>query len=264
VNENVLKIVALIKYTPELVGDRRFADDFTVDRGAVPGRISELDEYTAEQAIQLAGAAGEAEITYLTMGPSAATEALRKALSMGGDKAVHVLDDALHGSDALATSLVLAKAVSRIGFDLVLTGMASTDGSMGVIPAMLAERLGIPQITYAGKVTLSGNDVTIERETDAATETVQGSLPALVSVTDRTGEARYPSFKGIMAAKKKPVETWSLADLGVDSSQVGLAPAYSKVLSSTARPPRQAGEVVKDDGEGGVRLAEYLSVQRFI
>jgi electron transfer flavoprotein beta subunit len=262
--DNVLRIVALIKYTPELTGDRRFAADMTIDRAAAPGRISELDEYTAEQALQVAEASGDAEITYLTMGPAAATDALRKALSMGGDKAVHVVDDALHGSDSLATSLVLAKALEKIGFDLVLCGMASTDAGMGVVPAMLAERLGIPQVSFAGDLKVSGTTVTIQRETDAATETIEGTLPALVSVTDRTGEARYPSFKGIMAAKKKPVETWSLADLGVEPALTGLGSAYSKVLSATARPPRQGGEVVKDDGDGGVKLAEFLTAQRFI
>jgi electron transfer flavoprotein beta subunit len=260
----VPKIVALIKYTPELTAGRKFAADFTVDRDAVAGRISELDEYTAEQAIKLAETHPETTVTYLTMGPVAAGEALRKALSMGGDDAVHVLDDSLHGSDAIATSAVLAKAIERIGFDLVLTGMASTDANMGVVASMLAERLGVPQISYAGDLKLDGSTVVIKRDSDAATETVEGSLPAVVSVTDRTGEARYPSFKGIMAAKKKPVQTWSLADLGVDTATVGLGASYSKVLSATIRPPRQSGEAVKDDGEGGIRLAEYLSGARFI
>jgi electron transfer flavoprotein beta subunit len=260
----VLRIVALIKYTPELTGDRHLGADFTLDRGAVPGRLSELDEYTVEQALQVAEAAGEAEITYLLMGPPAAADAVRKALSMGGDKAVHVTDGGLHGSDAVATSLVLATAAQKIGFDLVLCGMASTDAGMGVVPAMIAERLGIPQISFAGKLTVDGTKVSIQRDTDAATENIEGELPALVSVTDRTGEARYPSFKGIMAAKKKPVETWSLADLGIDAGSVGLDATYSKVLSATARPPRVSGDLVKDDGEGGIRLAEFLTAQKFI
>jgi electron transfer flavoprotein beta subunit len=183
---------------------------------------------------------------------------------MGGDKAVHITDDGLHGADALATSVVLARAVERIGFDLVLCGMASTDAGMGVVPAMLAERLGIPQISLAASLSLDGDRVSIEREGQAAIETVEGTLPALVSVTDRTGEARYPSFKGIMAAKRKVIETWSLADLGVDASSVGLGSAYTKVLSATPRPPRQSGEIVKDEGDGGVRLADFLSTQKFI
>jgi electron transfer flavoprotein beta subunit len=182
-----------------------------------------LDEFTVEQAlqVQVAEAVGEAEVTYLLMGPPAAGDAVRKALSMGGDKAVHVSDDTLHGSDALATSLVLASALRKIGFDLVLCGMASTDAGMGVLPAMLAERLGIAQLSFAAKPSVEGTHVTIQRDTDAGTETVEGALSALVSDTDRTDEARYPSFKGIMAAKKKPVETWLLADISVDASSVG-------------------------------------------
>lgn len=263
----MLRITALVKYVPELT-DRRFAADFTLDREAAPGRLSELDEHTTEQAIRLAEArhadGGEAELTYLTMGPPGAADALRKALSMGGDRAVHVLDPALRGSDAHATSLALACAIKRIGYDLVLCGMASTDAGLGLVPAMLAQRLQVPQISLASSLSLNGDQVTIERESQRATETIEGSLPALVSVTDRTGEARYPSFKGIMAAKKKPLETWSLRDLGIAERDGGLQAAYTRVLSATARPSRGSGELVTDEGDGGTRLAGYLSAQKFI
>jgi electron transfer flavoprotein beta subunit len=260
----VPKLVVLVKFTPDLTSDRRFLPDGTVDRGGVPGRLSELDEHAAEQALRVQEAGGGWELTYLTMGPEGAQEALRKALSMGGDAAVHVLDGALHGSDAFATSLVLAAAVRRIGFDLVVTGMASTDAGMGVVPALLAERLGVPAVTFAGRLSVAGDGVEILRDSDTSAETVTASLPALVSVTDRTGEARYPSFKGIMAAKKKPVQTWGLADLGVDPAEVGLGGARSVVLSAARRPARTAGQMVKDDGEGGQALAEFLAAQRFI
>jgi electron transfer flavoprotein beta subunit len=263
----VLRITALVKYVPEAT-DRRFAADLTLDRDSVPGRLSELDEYTAEQAIRLAeaqrAAGEEAEVTYLTMGPAGAAEAVRKALSMGGDRAVHVLDPALHGSDVHATSLVLAEAIKRLGFDLVLCGMASTDAGLGLVPAMIAERLAVPQVSLASSLSLNDDRVVIEREDQRATETVEGTLPALVSVTDRTGEARYPSFKGIMAAKKKKVETWSLENLGIAPSQAGLDAAYTKIIDTTARPPRGNGELVTDDGDGGTRLAKFLSVQKFI
>jgi electron transfer flavoprotein beta subunit len=260
----VARIVALIKYTPDLTSERHFAADSTVDRAATPGRLSELDEYAAEQSLRIVEAGGDWELTYLTMGPAEAADALRKALSMGGDGGVHVLDDGLHGSDAVATSLVLAKALQKIGFDLVVTGMASTDAGMGVVSAMLAERLGIPQVTYASKLTVTGTTVEIVRDSDTESDTVVASMPAIVSVTDQTGEARYPSFKGIMAAKKKPVETWGLADLEIDPADVGLAAARSTVLSLTARPPRQAGQLVKDEGEGGRQLAEFLVAGKFI
>jgi electron transfer flavoprotein beta subunit len=260
----VLKIVTLVKYTPDLTGDVGFADDGTVDRAAVDGLLSELDEYAAEQALRLAESVGDAEVTYLTMGPAEAVGALRKALAMGGNRAVHVMDDALHGSDVVSTSLVLAAALRKLGYDLVLCGMASTDAGMGVMPALLAERLGTPQLTYARLLTLQGENLEIERETDVAVENVVAPLPAVVSVTDRSGEARYPSFKGIMAAKKKPVETWSLADLEVPAERVGLAAGRSATLSATRRPPRQAGPRVVDEGDGGTALAGFLTAQKFI
>ena len=259
-----MKIVVLVKHVPDAASDRSFADDRTTDRAAVDGRLSELDEYAVEQALQVVEKAGEGEITYLTMGPEAAGEALRKALSMGGDAGVHVVDDALHGSDALATSLVLAKAIERLSPDLVVCGMASTDGTMSVVPAMLSERLGLPGLTLASSLSVEGGAVTIRRDGDDASTTVTASLPALVSVTDQTGEARYPSFKGIMAAKKKPVETLTLADLGVEPAQVGLGAAWTAVESVTKRPARQAGTVVTDEGDGGVKLAEFLATNKFI
>jgi electron transfer flavoprotein beta subunit len=259
-----MKIVVLVKHVPDAAGDRSFAADLTSDRAAVDGRLSELDEYAVEQALKVVEAAGEGEITYLTMGPEAAGEALRKALSMGGDAGVHVLDDALHGTDALATSLVLAKALEKLEWDLVVCGMASTDGTMSVVPAMLSERLGLPGLTLASSLSVEGTTVTIRRDGDDASTTVTASLPALVSVTDQTGEARYPSFKGIMAAKKKPVTTYSLADLGVEPGQVGLSAAWSAVESATKRPPRVAGVVVTDEGDGGVKLADYLATHKFI
>ena len=258
------KIVVLVKFTPDLTSDRGFLPDGTVDRAGTPGRLSELDEHAAEQALRVQESAPGWELVYLTMGPDGASDALRKALSMGGDAAVHVRDDALHGSDAFATSLVLAEAIKRLGFDLVVTGMASTDAGMGVVPALIAERLGVPQVTFAGRLSVSGDQVEILRDSDTRTETVTAPLPAVVSVTDRTGEARYPSFKGIMAAKKKPVENLSLADLGIDPALVGLAGARTAVLGTTRRPARTAGQLVKDDGEGGRALADFLAAQRFI
>jgi len=259
-----MKIVVLVKHVPDAASDRSFAADLTVDRAAVDGRLSELDEYAVEQALQLVEKAGEGEITFLTMGPEGAGEALRKALSMGGDAAVHVVDDALHGSDALATSLVLAKALGKLEWDLVVCGMSSTDAWMSVVPAMLSERLGVAGLTLASELTVDGGTVTIRRDGDDASTTVTAALPALVSVTDQTGEARYPSFKGIMAAKKKPVTTYTLADLGVDSDSVGLGGAWSAVDAAAKRPPRAAGVVVSDEGDGGVKLAEFLATGKFI
>ncbi|OKI47133.1 electron transfer flavoprotein subunit beta/FixA family protein [Streptomyces sp. TSRI0281] len=259
-----LRIVVCVKYVPDATGDRRFADDLTVDREDVDGLLSELDEYAVEQALRIADGVDGAEVTVLTVGPEDAKDALRKALSMGADKAVHVEDEGLHGSDAMGTSLVLAKAVGGAGFDLVICGMASTDGTMGVLPALLAERLGVAQVSLLSEVSVAGGVVTGRRDGDTASEVLEASLPAVVSVTDQSGEARYPSFKGIMAAKKKPVESLDLDDLGIGAGEVGLAGAWTVVDAVAERPARTAGTIVKDEGEGGRRLAEFLAGQKFI
>jgi electron transfer flavoprotein beta subunit len=259
-----VKIVVCVKYVPDATGDRGFNDDGTTDRESVDSLLSELDEYAIEQALKIVESGVEAEITYLTVGPDDAKDALRKALAMGGDKAIHVNDDDIVGTDALGTSLILAKAIEHAGFDLVICGMASTDASMGVVPAMLAERLGVPQVTYLDEVAVEGTVVKGRREGDVATERIEAPIPAVVSVTDRTGEARYPSFKGIMAAKKKPLESLDLDDLGIESDQVGLSAAWSTVDTATKRPPRAKGEVVEDEGEGGVQLAAFLAAKKFI
>lgn len=259
-----MKIVVCVKYVPDAQADRRFSADGTTDRAGVDGLLSELDEYAVEEALKISEAAGDTTVTVLTIGPDGASTAIRKALQMGADAGVHVLDDALHGSDSLATSLVLAEAVSRLAPDLVLTGMASTDGGMSVVPAMLAERLGMAQLTYAGALTVADGTATIERDGDASTEIVSAALPAVVSVTDQINDPRYPSFKGIMAAKKKPVQTWSLADLGIPADQVGASAAWTAVEQITARPPRQAGQVVTDEGDGGSRLVEFLAAAKLV
>jgi electron transfer flavoprotein beta subunit len=260
-----MKIVVLVKHVPDATAERTFSDtDHTTDRVGVDGLLSELDEYAIEEALKIVESS-EGEVVVLTMGPEQAADALRKGLQMGATSAVHVMDEALHGSDAIATSLVLAAAIRKIGAaDLVLTGMASTDGTMSVVPAMIAERLGLPHVGFVGELTVADRTVTGRRDGDAASETVQAVLPAIVSVTDQINEPRYPSFKGIMAAKKKPFETWSLADLGVDPADVGLSAAWSVVEDVTKRPPRTAGQVVTDDGEGGVRLVEFLVTQKFV
>jgi electron transfer flavoprotein beta subunit len=260
-----MNIVVCVKYVPDAQADRTFnASDNTTDRENVDGLLSELDEYAVEAALKLVEAS-EGEVTVVTVGPDQAADAIKKSLQMGADKGVHVNDAAVHGSDAIATSLVLAETIKKIGSpDLVITGMASTDGTMGVVPTMLAERLGLPAVTLASELTVEGGTATIRRDGDASTQTITASLPALVSVTDQINEPRYPSFKGIMAAKKKPVETWSLADLGIDASQVGLDAAWTKVESFAARPPRSQGEIVTDEGDGGTKLAEFLASRKFI
>ncbi len=259
-----MNIVVLVKQVPDSGSERNLkADDKTVDRVSANNVINEIDEYAIEEALRVQEAHG-GEVTVLTVGPEQATEAIRKALSIGADKAVHVVDPALHGSCALATSKVLAAAIRRLNPDLVLSGAESTDGRVQAMPHMIAERLGIAALTGARKLTVDGSTLTVERQTEEGYEVLTASTPALVSVWDTINEVRYPSFKGIMAAKKKPVETLSLADLGIAAEEVGAAGATSAVLEAGKRPPRQSGVKISDEGEGGVKLVEFLASEKFV
>jgi electron transfer flavoprotein beta subunit len=259
-----LNIVVLVKQVPDTESERKLVPGAgTLDRAAADGLINELDEYAIEEGLRIAEANG-GEVTILSVGPAKASESIRKALSMGADKAIHVLDDGIAGSDALATSAVLAAAISQGGFDLVIAGAESTDARTGVIPAMLAERLGMPQLTLASKVDIAGTEVTVRRVNDEGLDVVAAPLPAVISVMEKINEPRYPSFKGIMAAKKKPVQTLSLADLGVSAEAVGLGGSLTSVVDFAARPPRAAGVIVKDEGDGGVKAAAFLAERKFI
>ena len=258
-----MNIVVCVKQVPDTESERTLRPDGTVDRAAAEGVIDEIDEFAIEEGLRIAEAHG-GEVTILTMGPQKAAESIRKALSMGADKAVHLLDEALAGSDALATSYALSQVLKQTGFDLVICGAESTDARTGLVAAMLAERLGVPQLTLAGKVDIDGQAVTIRRVSDEGYEVVTARLPAVVSVVEKINEPRYPSFKGIMAAKKKPVRTLSLADAGIDPGLVGLGNAATAVADFAARPPRAAGVVVADEGDGGAKVAAFLAERKFI
>jgi electron transfer flavoprotein beta subunit len=260
-----MNIVVLIKQVPDTWSERKLSEsDFTLDRDSADAVLDEINERAVEAALQLQEAHG-GEVTVVCMGPERATEAIRKALSMGANKAVHLSDTALHGSCAVQTARALAKVIGTVGqFDLVIAGDESTDGSSGAVPAMLAELLDLPQLTRARTIETDGTKITIERETDDGLSTVTASLPAVVSVNEKINEPRYPSFKGIMAAKKKPVSTLSLADAGIDASEVGLANALSTVVQVAPRPAREAGQKIEDDGNGGVRIVEYLVAQKLV
>ena len=259
-----MNIVVCVKQVPDTAVERTLKPGAgTLDRESPDGLINELDEYAIEEGLKIAEAHG-GEVTILSMGPAKASESIRKALSMGADKAVHVSDEALAGSDALVTSLVLAEALKQTGFDLVILGSESTDARTGVVPAMLAERLGVPQLTLASKVDIDGDSVTVRRVTDDGYQVVTGPLPAVVSVVEKINEPRYPTFKGIMAAKKKPVQTLTLADIPVDAGAVGLAGSATQVADFAAQPPRAAGVIVKDEGDGGSKTAGFLAERKFI
>ena len=266
-----MNIVVCVKQVPDTWSEKKLdPSDSTLDRAATDPVMNEMDEYAVEEALKLTEAHG-GEVTVLSMGPESAVETVRKALSMGADKGVHVLDEGLHGSDAVATSLVLAKAIEKIEasgpVDLVVAGSESSDARMSVVPAMLAERLGRPQLTFAKEVTVDGGTVRIRRLTDDGYQVVEAPTPAVVSVVEKINEPRYPSFKGIMAAKKKPLETYRLGDLGVDAGEVGLGGAWTAVASFEAAPPRQAGTVVTDGGDAdqlAEKLLEFLASKKFV
>ncbi|MEV0621327.1 electron transfer flavoprotein subunit beta/FixA family protein [Nonomuraea sp. NPDC050404] len=259
-----MNIVVCVKQVPDTATERKLrSDDNTLDRDAVDGVVNELDEYAVEEALKLKEAHG-GEVTVLSMGPGRATETIRKALAMGADKAVHLSDDALHGSDALSTSYAMTQVLKKIGFDLVILGSESTDARTGVLAAMLAERLGAPQLTLANKVEVEGGSIKVQRLADYGYDVVEATLPAVVSVVEKINEPRYPSFKGIMAAKKKPVETLAIGDASIDAAQVGLAAAWSEVVDFAPAPPRAAGTIVKDEGDGGVNAADFLASKKFI
>jgi electron transfer flavoprotein beta subunit len=264
-----MKIVVCVKQVPDTWAERKLEPaDSTLDRASVDGLINELDEYAIEEGLRIAeaqrAAGQDAEVTILTMGPDKAAESIRKALSMGADQAIHLLDDGLAGSDALSTSYALAQVLKEDGFDLVICGSESTDARMGVMASMLAERLGVPQVSLASKVEIDGSDLKIRRVSEDGYFEVESTLPAVISVVEKINEPRYPSFKGIMAAKKKPVKTLTLAAAGIDAALVGPAGASTEVVDFVQRPPRQAGTIVKDEGDGGVKVAEFLAAQKFI
>ncbi|WP_233162091.1 electron transfer flavoprotein subunit beta/FixA family protein [Glycomyces salinus] len=258
-----MNIVVLVKQVPDSGLARRLDEQLRVDRNGANNVMGELDEYAVEAALQLKEAHG-GEVTVVTVGPDQASDTVRKTLAMGADKAVHVVDDAIAGSDALATSKILAAALGRLEYDLIVAGAESTDSGMGVMPHLLAARLGVPAATGVRKIELDGDGIKVEHQRDNGYDVLTASLPAIVSVWDTINTPRYSSLKGIMAAKRKPVETLSLSDLGIDPSEVGAGAAATEVRSATDRPERTAGQIVADEGEGGRALAEFLAVEKFI
>lgn len=258
-------IVVLIKQVPDTYSERKLSDgDFTLDREAADAVLDEINERAVEQALQIKESEG-GEVTVLCAGPDRASEAIRKALSMGADKAVHINDEAIAGSDVVQTAWTIANVLGTIeGTELVICGNEATDGRMGALPAILAEYLGLPQLTHMRTLEVSGDSAKGERETDEGLFEVEATLPCVVSVNEKINEPRFPSFKGIMAAKKKPVEVIALADTNVEAAQVGKDNASSKVTSSTPKPPRTAGEKVTDEGEGGNDVAKYLVAEKII
>ena len=254
-----MKIIALVKQVPDTGGERKLTASGLLDRDASERIIDEINERSLEIALRHKDADKSIEVVLMSMGPSEATTTLRKGLSMGADSAIHIVDHSLAGSDAARTAQVLAAALKQTGFDLVVAGNESTDGRGGVVPAMLAERLGVAQLTHLNSVELTGSSVSGVRSTDNGTLTAHADLPAVISITEIAAEPRFPNFKGIMTAKKKPVTTLTLADLGLEDLS-----AHSVIVSVTERPARTAGRKVVDDGNAATELAEFLAAERLI
>lgn len=266
-----MKIAICVKQVPDSWAEKKMVDG-RLDRASVDAVLNDLDEYAIEEALRIVEPLNEGSespqhtITLISMGPDRAAEAIRKGLSMGADGGILVTDDALAGSDAVATSLILSEVIAKGGFDLVFCGTESTDARMSVIPAMLAERLGWAQLTFAGsvKVDPTAKSVEIARMTESGVEMMSANFPCVISVIEKINEPRYPSFKGIMAAKKKPIENQNLADLGLEPAKVGAAGAWSVVAGANPRPPREQGVKLEDSGEGGAKLADFLIEKRLV
>lgn len=258
-----MRVVVLVKEVPDTYGDRRLdLETGLAERGASEAVLDEISERALEMALTYAAAHEGTEVIALTMAPESAAASVRKALAMGATSAVHVVGDGLRGADLGLTAEVLAAALRRTAFDLVVTGNASTDGAGGVLPAMLAELLGVPQLTALASVEVTDDAVAGVRASDAAAVRISAPLPAVVSVTEALPDPRFPNFKGVLAAKKKPYETLAVTDLGVDPDDLSVPRV---ILTAVAeRPARAAGVTIVDDGDAGTRLAEYLVQNRLV
>jgi electron transfer flavoprotein beta subunit len=252
-----MNIAVCVKQIPDPAEPGALNPDNTLKRD---GKLilDESDSYGVEMALQLVDKAGEGEVTLVSMAPKSETSGLRTALAMGAAKAVLVSDDALKGAGALDTAKVLAAAIRRTEFDLVLAATESSDGYTGTVPEQIAEVLQLPSVTFAKHIEVADGTVKVQRQTEAGYDEVEAPLPAVVSVTAGVVEPRYPSFKGIMAAKSKPVDEVKVADLGIETSAVGWAGAGQEIVAVDKAEERQAGEIVEDDGEGYQKIVAYL------
>jgi electron transfer flavoprotein beta subunit len=251
-----MNVVVCVKQIPDPAAPQSLDASYNLDRS---GKLilDEADTYGVEMALQLVDKAGSGEVTVVSMGSAADVAGLRNALAMGAAKAVIVSDDALRGTDALGTAKVLAAVIKREIPDLILAATESSDGYTGTTPVQLAELLGLPSITFAKSVAVDGSSVKVERQTESGYDEVTAPTPCVVTVTAGVVEPRYASFKGIMAAKSKPVEILSVADLGLDGA-VGPAGARQEITAVVAAESRQAGEKYVDEGDGAEKIIAYL------
>ena len=259
-----MKIVVLVKQVPDTWGERRMdASSGRLDRAGSDAVIDEIDERALEIALRYQEAHG-AEVVALTLGPASASVTLRKALALGADSALHVQDDRLAGADIAQTARALALALTTSGFDLVIAGNESTDGRGGVVPAMIAELLGLPHLTNLDSVTIEPDRVSGDRNSGRGLQSVTSTLPAIVSVTERAAEPRFATFRGIMKAKKKKIDDLSAVEVGLAGPDVPGAQAATRVVAIAVRPTKTAGVTIVDDGTAGEQLAAFLSDTKLI
>jgi electron transfer flavoprotein beta subunit len=260
-----VKIVVCIKQVPATTAEKRYTDELRLDRASAESVINPLDEYAIEQALKLQESGVVESIAYLSMGPEQAAEALRRALAMGGDEAYLVTDGALAGADEWATARVLAAALDKLAPEVALMGMASDDARGSLVPGAVAAIRGLPLLSYGAELMLADGAARIRRLSATGFDILEAPLPVVASVTDQVGEPRYASLKGIMAARRKPLETWSLADIGVEASSLHGA-ALTRVVE--ARPPEQKAptERIEDVGadEAAAAIADWLVARKLV
>lgn len=260
-------IVVLVKQVPDYETDNALDDNYCLQRETVDKILDEANENAVEAALQLNETLAEKfQVIALTMGPESAVDAVRRALAMGADRGIHICDSAIAGSDGTQTAWVLANALGKVpDAKLVICGDQSSDAGMGSVPATIAEYLGIPALTSVNSLAFNDEgELTATRATDGYHYELAAELPALVSVTEQANEPRFPSFKGLMAAKKQEVETWNLADIEVTKKQVGLKGAGTAVTGTKERPAKEQGEVFPEDGTGAQRIFDYLKNEKLL
>ncbi len=258
-----MNIVVCVKETPSTTAEKRFGPDMRLERRKEDAIINPFDEYAIEEGLRQQEKHG-GTVTFLCMGPATASETLRRALAMGGDRGVIVSDPALAGSDAIGTARVLAAALNKIGFDLALFGNAAADAYGGVVPAATAEFLGQPLLSYASQLDVEGGSARIQRQAEIGYNVVEAGLPVLVSVVKAINEPRYPSMKGIMQSKKKPIDTFTLADLGIDPSSVGGAVSRERAVSAEKVSTQRKGEVYVGNEGAADRIVAFLVEQKVL
>jgi electron transfer flavoprotein beta subunit len=259
-----VKVVVCVKEVPDAAAPKRLDPQTKRLDRSVPGALNEFDTHALEEGLRVKEAGGAGEVVAVLMGPPRAADSLRKALAVGADRAVHIVDDALAGSDFLATSKVLAKAVEREEADLVLFGQQGADSDGAVLWAAVADRLRLPVVSQAASLELGDGKVKAKRQTEYGYDVIESPLPCVVAVSDAINEPRYPSLKGIMGAKKKPQEQASLADLGLTSLETGEQGSRTEVLAISEPPARGDTMRIEDDGNAAERIVQYLNEKKVL